>query len=943
MRNLLNPKWLFIINTIPIAILFFIYFGEYNIIKSLLKEENLRLWKIFGISLAVLVVLNFIYTCVLVFKKREVSAWYGVAALLSYIPFLYQYNNYSDDIIPFSIPQWMVPTNMFLYVGTFLMPTIAYSLFVLVTHLTPEEKEHKAWKNFLIAISVPVVWYFFTQIILPFWKPLDANFSTHAIITFIIAGTLIFLFFLIRTIYIIGLKKANVWKKYQLAWKIPISIIFPLLGLAVNNGYLFNNFGIKNSGIFGDFNNHWFYILAVANGIFICLPNLDNKLYRLFLFTGRCLTFAYTFYFFMVFLPFLPLSVIAIIIVGTGFLMLTPLALFIIHVKELSNDYKNLQQHFSKKLIFIISIGSFLVIPFFITTTYLTDKSVLNKTLDYLYNPDYSKEYDIDKVSLSKTLSVVKQHKERSRDFIFGNQIPYLSSYFNWLVLDNLTVSDSKINTIEKVFFGDTSFKFRTENIRNDMVGISKINSTSKFDKAQNAWVSWIDLEITNNSNNNWNAEYATNITLPTGCWISDYYLYVGAKKEMGILAEKKSAMWVFSQIRNENRDPGILYYLAGNKVAFRVFPFVKAETRKTGIEFIHKEPVKINIDSNVVELGNNNEQTQTSLAGTADNNTIYLSAKEKALLKEVQRAPYYHFIVDVSKGKEKLKDKFAERIEELLNKNFISNKNARISFVNTYITTAPLNESWKKNLKDQKSDGGFYLDRAVKSILFNTYKNKSTAYPVIVTVTDSIKYAIIENDFSDMKFTYPESDFFYDLKEKGYLKPHSLFLNPAAALADTVNFTQKVLAYPNEINPTVFLPNNNEASIILKKEFFDIDEKSITEKNWQSALIMQGKWTSQVLHPETSGKEWLNLVKYSFLSKIMTPVTSYLVVENEAQKAILKKKQQQVLSSNKSLDLGEDTLQMSEPNLLILIILLGTIVWFKEKRKRKISKLKEI
>ena len=73
MRNLLNPKWLFIINTIPIAILFFIYFGEYNIIKTLLKAENLRLWTIFGVSLVLLGVLNLIYTCSLIFKKKEVS------------------------------------------------------------------------------------------------------------------------------------------------------------------------------------------------------------------------------------------------------------------------------------------------------------------------------------------------------------------------------------------------------------------------------------------------------------------------------------------------------------------------------------------------------------------------------------------------------------------------------------------------------------------------------------------------------------------------------------------------------------------------------------------------------------------------------------------------------------------------------------------------------
>ena len=70
-----------------------------------------------------------------------------------------------------------------------------------------------------------------------------------------------------------------------------------------------------------------------------------------------------------------------------------------------------------------------------------------------------------------------------------------------------------------------------------------------------------------------------------------------------------------------------------------------------------------------------------------------------------------------------------------------------------------------------------------------------------------------------------------------------------------------------------------------------------------------------------------------------MTPVTSYIVVENEAQKAILKKKQEQVLSSNKSLDVGEDAQRMSEPSLIILFILLGLIMIIRETRKYKFSK----
>ncbi len=81
--------------------------------------------------------------------------------------------------------------------------------------------------------------------------------------------------------------------------------------------------------------------------------------------------------------------------------------------------------------------------------------------------------------------------------------------------------------------------------------------------------------------------------------------------------------------------------------------------------------------------------------------------------------------------------------------------------------------------------------------------------------------------------------------------------------------------------------------------------------------------------------REWLSLVKNSFLSQIMTPVTSYLVVENEAQKAILKKKQAQVLANNKSLDLGEEAQRMTEPGLYLLVIMLALFIWYREKRKK--------
>ncbi|MFT7012100.1 MAG: hypothetical protein ACJAWR_002124 [Flavobacteriales bacterium] len=233
-------------------------------------------------------------------------------------------------------------------------------------------------------------------------------------------------------------------------------------------------------------------------------------------------------------------------------------------------------------------------------------------------------------------------------------------------------------------------------------------------------------------------------------------------------------------------------------------------------------------------------------------------------------------------------------------------------------------------------------MDRAIRTAFFNAYQDKSKTYPVIVVVTDSIQNAVLDKDFADLKFTFPENDLFFDLDKNGNLKEHSLTENPIKELPKILRecmFCETVLEYKLSDNSFAYIPNNNEPSVILKKDIFAVTKAEITEKNWHSALKMQGQWTSQILHPETSDKEWLNMVKYSFISKVMTPVTSYLVVENEAQKAMLKKKQEQALSGNKSLDLGEDTQRMSEPRLILLTILLGLILWFREKRKRQLIK----
>jgi hypothetical protein len=57
-------------------------------------------------------------------------------------------------------------------------------------------------------------------------------------------------------------------------------------------------------------------------------------------------------------------------------------------------------------------------------------------------------------------------------------------------------------------------------------------------------------------------------------------------------------------------------------------------------------------------------------------------------------------------------------------------------------------------------------------------------------------------------------------------------------------------------------------------------------------------------LHPERPVKKTLDIVKASIKTGVMSPYTSYIVLENEAQEKVLLEKQKQILSTKKALDI---------------------------------------
>lgn len=955
MRKLLNPKWLFLSNTLPLAILLFLEWSEFKIIKSLLDEKSITLWYTFATTLIMLIVCNAAYAIIQIRRKKRLDLRYCIVSLIAYISYIYLYYYNSDDIIPFSIPDWMISGNIFMYVGSFLMPTLIHSLFAAVIILTPDVKNEKAWQNILLAVLTPMIFYAFGVVISSLWNG-SSSIGGDMFVLLIILLTAIFLFFILRFIYILISKRRL--REYRLIWKIPIVLVMPIIGLTLNA--LFDN-------MFGDFSGAWFYIITFANAILLCIPNPENGKLRLLIFFGRWITFIYSLYFFVIFLPFLPFSMFAIILAGLGFLMLTPLMLFPIHLNELVKDFGFLRRIYKKRMIYLTALAGLLVLPAGTTLSYLYDRMMLNRTLEYIYSPDYSKEYKLSADAVNEMLSTI-DYRAKSRDMFFYRSTPFLSSYYKWLVMDNMNLSQSKKDMMRDLFNGSSydNSRDRTSGRRDTVdIKITDISHHSEYDTDKKTWSSWVDLTIKNGDTPLWNAEYKTNINLPEGCWISDYYLYVGDVKEPGILAEKKAATWVFDQIRSVNRDPGLLRYLHGNLVEFKVFPFQKEEIRRTGIEFIHKDPVEITIDGYTLSLGNPMIQQQVSNNSTIKaDDVIYLSAADKNKLETVERKPYYHFIVDISANwndpnqtwyeynhkwrpkelsdtkKESRQAKYVKTINSLFDKHLIDTRkeDARISYTNTYIKEENLSSDLGKNISKQDFEGGFFLDRAISKILFDSYINPTNTYPVIVVVSDNIDKGIINQRLGDLKFTYPESDYYYSIRNDT-LRSHS-FVSGTKVVSDNIDSIplHTVKAWPNPANPTVYLPDDNKPSIILanKDKSVAVIHNDIKEKDWVSGLRMQAQWMSQVLHPETADREWLSLIQNSFKSRIMTPLTSYIVVENEAQKAILKKKQEEALSGNRSLDLTDETQRMSEPDLIIIAFLFGLfILYYKQKKKR--------
>jgi hypothetical protein len=958
MRNLLTPKWILLLNTGPLLLLAALCYGEFTVIHTLLPAESVATWRQLALGLAALGLATLGYAGWAWWRGRPLSTWYAGAALLAYAAFLTWYTFNSALVLPRAVPRWMVPTDILIYVWTFVMPTLAHALLVLVVRSVPAERPRSALPSLALAVGVPVAAWMLLGVCgfvynLVGWAGiqwLDSLFLGFSVLV----GPIAFLFFLVRGIYLLTLNRQN--DEWSFAWKILITLVLPLLGLCVNTGLFMNGFGSNSTGIFGNFNTPWFYGLAVLNGVLLCVPSPAAPGGRLALLAARSALLGYTGYFFLVFLPFLPLSLVAVIAIGTGFLMLAPLVLLVVHLHVLADDVAALQTQVARWVPRAVLVGSLAVLPLLLTADYYHDRRVLHAALAYVYTPSYTQAYDLDAASLGRTLAVVRQHKANSFDFLMGSQQPYLSAYYNWLVLDNLMLSDSKITALESVFVpGPAARPAITATFVNNVPAaepnapvLRQLTARSTYDARQQAWVSWVDLAVSNASPAQQVGEYSTTFELPAGCWVGDYYLDIDGRREPGILAEKKAAEWVYTQIVQENtrRDPGLLTYAGPDQLHLQVYPVLGATPRRTGIQLLHKDPVALTIDGQTVTLGQPGSAPPTATPiATPGGAVVYLSAAAKQQLPLVQRQPYYHFLLDASAAKSGRKAAYKEWVTAFLEQH----KSAvppRFTLVNTYATPLPAGADWPRQLDECVNAGGCYLTGAVQRTLAEAQLHPAASYPVLVVVTDSLASTVLATDFATFAPAYPEGATFLKLGPGGQAEAHSLRTASAQPLAAGPEvLAPAVRAWPTAAHPQAYLPDDARPSVVLAQPAAGLAPPAASFTRWQAGLLLRGHAQWQALHPAEADAQHLAFTQASFQHRLLTPLTAFLALENEAQKAALHRKQSETLAANANLDTQEEgphpaatqvPLDDYAPLLLLLGVGLGT--WHLRRKPRLVG-----
>ena len=595
------------------------------------------------------------------------TIWHGVAAVVTQAAYLWLAFWWDgNELLPRTVTDWIYTPQRYLYNQfAFAMLPLFWGLVRLACARPAKGRGRAMILNLAVLIAAPVLLFAVFQVLIR----VDRVFQVGAVLISILVILLgVFMFVALIRMLALGFRGVDAWSATGERIAILVfALVLPMAGLLLNREIEFPN----------DFQAWEVYALTALNAVILLLASCWHERRPLLSLGLLCATLPFSLYFFVVFLPFLPLSILAVIAMGAGFLVLTPTVLLIMHLSLLNKARRG-----SSGRRFAVGAACFLLLPAFFTVRGLADKAALNAALDYVYSPAIHSgaiTYESSRTNLKRALANHRSYKN-------GIYYPLLSDYYSWLVFDHLVLPDNKLARLEKAFFGaaGTAENNDLARSRNGFLGTSggrgrsSVRDRDRMPRANppsrdvvvaalavsgaaakaDAATTVVTMKLTLNSQEATSAEYVKKLPLPAGVYVSGFRLYINGRAVPGRVTEKKTALWVYSMIRDsERRDPGLLFYNAPDELELRVFPVVRGTPSVVEMDFL--VPARLGAAELTTMAGNDPAAVLVKIGRALTPRVARIVEEERGdavvvgleggALPVVKREAYLHVIVDRS------------------------------------------------------------------------------------------------------------------------------------------------------------------------------------------------------------------------------------------------------------------------------------------------------
>lgn len=883
-------------------------FDVYSTFKTSLSDNQFHIWKILLTILISVFTLGIIEAVLQLIKRKEFTALtiintVGIIGLTTF--YLANHN----ELIPNTMAGFM--WNEINVYGVFLSISIGLILFLIIKLALADIQKQlniSLLTESLMAICIPVSVILIFYVVLPAVKT-SSTAARNTLITFLILSTTIFIYLTVRVVLQTFAKQ----KQLKPFWTVVFSLILPILGISVNQGI----WGQMDHPIFGDFNHPLIWTMLFLTAFTLLFPVQKFSKFRFAFMLLKALTISYTIYFTLIFLPYLPISLLAVLILGLGLLLIAPICLLLIQITSIYEDFIAIQSISSSKKIISLVLSA-IIIPAFVFASMFTEKMKLNRIINYTEHYDSENLKTAPEISVTSIFNILDKIKGNESRLI--GKMPIITPLRNKIVRNNLTLKEEKINRIQKVFTNYGAYSFRQKNRNqfqssNKHFTIDKTEIQTTYNHQKGYYESWVNLTVTNQLRRG-NQEFVSLIDLHENTFVNDMFLMIENRKEKAILSEKKSANWIYNQIKVVRQDPAILQYEASRTLSFKIYPFARSETRKAGVHFIHLEPTKISINGKEHNLHPETKRLNFPTTEKLEQ-SIFLSKEMVEKLPEAKRTPKPIILVQAFQNQDE-KEYAIKQLQIIADFHKIDLNQLSIYQVGKNFHQYKIKDylSQKPNITEE----GFFIEKPIFYTL-NQVKSTDKTYPIFHIIKLRPSELILNNQIAYLSHKVPECNFIHIHSTTDH---PILMLNPFEEKKDFKFVKQyQYEGVDHFIHPHESAILTNTATNHFKNDL-------------EYGAYLQRLYSNQTLNPAKENQHWKKSVLTSIKSNILTPNTTFIALENELQKSILMKKQKQVLNSNSAFDTEQNNqiTQMSEP---IWIYVLLPILLFFIYRKRKL------